>query len=75
MAITDNDAAQTLMGNPHADAAAFVDDAAFPAAAVREALLAVAFELRTSNLIAMLDSSGDRAEVRERLGQQESSEP
>jgi hypothetical protein len=51
------------------------DDAAFPAAAVREALLAVAFELRTAKLIAMLDTSNDRAEVRERLGLQKGDEP
>ena len=68
MAITDNDALKTLRANPHAEAAAFVDDTAFPAAAVREALLAVAFELRTANLIAVLDTDEDRAEVRERLG-------
>jgi hypothetical protein len=74
MAITDNDATQTLVGNPHAEAAAFVDDVALPAAAVREALLAVAFEQRTANLIAMLDSSSDQAEVLERLGRQEGSQ-
>jgi hypothetical protein len=75
VAIIDNDAVQTLVGNPHAEAAAFVDDAAFPAAAVREALLAVAFELRTANLIAMLDTSNDRAEVREQLRLQKGDEP
>ena len=37
--------------------------------------LAVAFELRTANLIAMLDPSNDRAEVRERLGLQKGDEP
>jgi hypothetical protein len=37
--------------------------------------LAVAFELRTANLIAMLDTSNDRAEVRERLGLQKGDEP
>ena len=37
--------------------------------------LAVAFDLRTANLIAMLDSSNDRAEVRERLGLQKVDEP
>jgi hypothetical protein len=37
--------------------------------------LAVAFELRTANLIAMLDTSNDRAEVREQLGLQKGDEP
>jgi hypothetical protein len=34
-----------------------------------------AFELRTANLIAMLDPCNDRAEVRERLGLQKGDEP
>ena len=67
MGTTDNDATRTLVANPHAESAAFVDDVSFPAAALREALLAVAFELRTANLIAMLE--GDSYEpVRARLG-------
>ena len=37
--------------------------------------LAAAFQLRTANLIAMLDPSNGRAEVRERLGLQKGDEP
>jgi hypothetical protein len=55
MGTTNNDTSRTLVGNPHAESAAFGDDAKFPAAALREALLAVAFELRTANLIAVAE--------------------
>ncbi len=49
---------RTLPGDPHADAAALVDDLSYPAAALREALLAVAFELRTANQIAAANRPG-----------------
>ena len=54
-----------------------VDDFAFVARGIINVTptLAVAFELRTANLIAMLDTSNDRAEVRERLGLQKGDEP
>jgi hypothetical protein len=53
------------------------DDFAFVARGIINVTptLAVAFDLRTANLIAMLDSSNDRAEVRERLGLQKGDEP
>ncbi|GAA3634844.1 hypothetical protein [Microlunatus ginsengisoli] len=58
-----------LPGNPHASAAAFVHDVSYPAAALREALLAVAFELRTANLIAAANSQrGLDREVEKLLG-------
>ena len=60
----DFDPAKTLPGNPHAEAASFVDDRLYPAAALREALLAIAFELRTADLIA----SDDRPDLDRRLG-------
>jgi hypothetical protein len=48
------------------------DDFAFVARGIINVTptLAVAFELRTANSIAMLDTSNDRAEVCERLGLQ-----
>ena len=61
----DFDPAKTLPDNPHAEAASFVDDRLYPAAALREALLAIAFELRTANLIAAPD---DRPDLDRRLG-------
>ena len=66
----DHNPEQTLPGNPHADIAEFVDDHSYPAAALREAILAVAFELRTANLIAAatLDENRLDLEINQRLG-------
>ena len=54
-----------------------VDDFAFVARGIINVTptLAAAFQLRTANSIAMLDTSNDRAEVRERLGLQKGDEP
>jgi hypothetical protein len=68
---TDHSPSRTLPGNPHADAADFVEDLSYPAAALREALLAIAYELRTANLIAAAKTEHgalDDREVVSRLG-------
>lgn len=63
----DDDAMGRLSGNPYAESAAGID-AGLPGGALRDALLAVAFELRTANLIAIAEGGRAWEIVHNRLG-------
>jgi hypothetical protein len=68
MGTTDKDALRMLAGNPYAESPALIDDVSSPAAVLRDGLLAVAFELRTANLIAVAEGGSVWEAVHARLG-------